>query len=553
MATAMEARPLDPRTLLRIHEPRTLGALRALVDGLLAQIMPAASVAVLVDDGTGPGCAVELARGRACPLHVGSRVARDAWQSEGLQRIAMSFAGMPIGEMLVLDVGGPEPRPWLGSFVDHYAAALAKLELDIAAHAAVDDYCAGLQAFQEGVVLFQEKDRDVTTARFLQLASSLLQAPHGALLTYARVGDADSALRLDQVLGVPETLITAMLDQQEGKWPRSQVDDGPRVHMRGEPAFPRLPQDGPGALVDNVVTCPLTYHGITAGVAVFFNVDAEDGRLALKMSTLRSLGELGAALLHRIQLEQEAVFAKGLETQIAVAAAIQARLLPERAPNNPRWSYAWSSQPSQSIGGDYLDLFDGDGDTVLAIVADVSGHGINSALLAASTRAHYRALASHSAPGDVLARLNDELHREVGATGMFVTAVAMSLAANARAVRMSSAGHNPVLLLRAARRSVTWIDANGPPLGFVSGADYSNTDLELAPGDILLLYSDGITEATDANDDMFGEERLAQHLVAMADQDPRAILDDLLAAVDAFVGGSNRADDVSVAVFKVAS
>ncbi|MEZ5965730.1 MAG: PP2C family protein-serine/threonine phosphatase [Planctomycetota bacterium] len=551
-------RPLDALALVRLHEQRTLDALRNLVTRLLAQAMPGASVATLVDDGEGADWAVELALGPDCPLRNQTRVPRDAWQAPGLDRIEMTFRGMPIGEVQILgatggdDEGASHDAPWLRGFVDHYAAALAKLKLDAASTATVDHYCAGLQAFQEGVVLFREQDPEVTSARFLQLAATLLHAHHATLLAFDRIGDPGSNLRADQILGVPETLAAELLAERGGTWVLDRIASVPEVHCPGDETFPRWSEDSTGRAVVNMITCPLVYHGVKAGLAVFFNVDPGDSNLALKLSTLRGLGELGAALLHRIQLEGEAIYAKGLETQIAIAASIQSRLLPSLAPSNPHWQCAWSSEPSQSIGGDYLDLLDGPCDSVLAILADVSGHGINSALLAASTRAHYRALAPFACPCDALARLNEEILQEVGSTGMFATAVAVSLAADGRAARISSAGHNPTLILRAATKTVEQIDANGPPLGFVPGIDYENSDVALAPGDVLLLYSDGITEATDAADDMFGEERLIECLRAAADHDARTILDAVLGAMDQFIGSPrSRNDDVSIAVFKV--
>jgi sigma-B regulation protein RsbU (phosphoserine phosphatase) len=372
-------------------------------------------------------------------------------------------------------------------------------------------------------------------------------------LTFARVGSPDSVLQLDQVLGVPDALLEQMRDGDGGSWPARWLEEPPTVHHRGGATFPRWQDCEVGTVVRNVVTCPLRYLGIAAGVALFFNVEADDQGLPLKLSTLRGLGELGAALLHRMQLESEALFARHLETQLEIAATIQARLLPAAPPGNRRWQCAWSSRPSQSIGGDYLDLFDGPHDTILAMIADVSGHGIDSALLAASTRAHYRALAPHTRPGPALAQLNRELYREVGATGMFVTAVAVQLAADGRQARLASAGHNPVLLLRTERRELIEVGASGPPLGFAADTAYDDAVVTLAAGDVIVLYSDGITEATDGTGEMFGEERLGDALRACAGDAAHAILTEILAAVDRFTGRSgNLSDDASIAVVKVA-
>lgn len=543
---------LDAQALVELHEPRSLAELNACMENYLLRLLPDASIAVLIDDCGRSDWSVELVRGGGCPLRVATRSPRDGWQCEGLQHHALAFRGLPIGEMLVLQTGEPYDQPSFDALLAHYAAALATLKLEAASLTLVDHYCAGLQAFEEGVVLFQEKNRDVTAARFLQLATNLLGVNHAALLAFARVGDQASELRVDQLLGVPEMLIDAMVAANGADWPRIKIDDPPTLYRRDSADFP-FASPGPGDVVHTVVTCPLRYHGITAGIALLFNVEPDEGSLDLKLSTLRRLGELGAALLHRLQLEGEAIFAKELETQLAIAATIQARLLPAEPPRNRKWTCAWSSRPSQSIGGDYLDLFDGPGESILAIIADVSGHGINSALLATSARAHFRALAPRTSPAEAMMRLNQELHREVGATGMFVTGVALSLAADGRSMRLASAGHNPVFVYRASSRHIEAIGASGPPLGFVAAVDYENAECELAPGDIVLLYSDGLTEATNASEEMFGEDRMTERLLAHAGSDPEAIMASILAAVDDFTGRVGcLSDDASIAVIKVA-
>lgn len=548
---ASSTRRQTAHVLLELHEQRNLEGLRALATNLFARRLPEGSIAVLIDDGAARDWSVELSQGPGCPLQQGRRARREAWTATGLVRHTMSFRGMAIGELQLLP--GPdrdEGDDWLPEFVEHYAAAVAKLKLDVAASTMIDHYCAGLQAFQEGVVLFQETDRDVTAARFLQLTTSLLRAKHAALLTYARVGEPASGLRLDQVLGVPDALVENMRAADGEWWPLRHLEGPPVLHGPDDPSFPHL--EGPGAVaaVANVVTCPVRYHGVTAGLALVFNVEHADLDVDLKLSTLQGLCELGAALLHRFQLEGEAVFAKQLETQLAIAANIQARLLPAEPPRSPEWQCAWSSRPSRSIGGDYVDLLDGEDDGVLAIVADVSGHGIESALLAASARAHYRALAQRLPPGGALACLNRELHGEVGATGMFVTAAAVRLAADGRSLLVASAGHNPTLLYRAATGAVVRIDASGPPLGFLRDASFGESRHELEPGDVIVLYSDGITEAIGEGEEMFGEDRLEAVLVAFATQTPDAILRHILTAVDAFTGRSSLGDDASVVVFK---
>ena len=189
---------------------------------------------------------------------------------------------------------------------------------------------------------------------------------------------------------------------------------------------------------------------------------------------------------------------------------------------------------------------------IYAIVADASGHGINSALLMTSFRSNYRGHAVWLSPQELAASLNSEIVHEVGPTGMFITAVLVRIEPYTNRLSLSSAGHNPVMLYRAASGKVEQVESHGPPLGFMAGVEYETYDGEFAPGDVLLLYTDGITEAIDSNRQMFGEDRLEallrQHAVAGTAQD---IMDATMKDLAEFTGCDRHDDDVSLIVVKV--
>ncbi|HLU40325.1 MAG TPA: PP2C family protein-serine/threonine phosphatase [Planctomycetota bacterium] len=540
MVDALHAEPVVADAHLELHLPRSLTALRDLAAGLFTRLLRGAPFAMLVDDRDDGLVSVELAHGEGCPLRTGTRVPADAWRAADLQRAPLRYRGQTIGHLVACCADDLAALPGLGAALDHYAAAVANLKLDEAALSMVDHYCASLQAFEEGVVLFQEKDHEVTAARLLRLVASLLRSNHAALLSFACIGDPTSRLTVDHVLGVPDHLVLGMR-AADGWWPLRRIGDPPALLHRGDPGFPEMTEEG--RAVTSVVTCPLHYHGVEAGLVLVFNVEVDDADRDRKLATLRTLGELGAALLHRLQLEREAVLAKELETQLAVAAAVQARLLPHGAPSSPRWDYAFCSRPSRSVGGDYVDLFGVPDGGIYAVLADVSGHGLHAALLMVSTRAHFRAAAT-AMPAAALARLNASVAQEVGASGMFVTCAALRLAPHGRTLHFASAGHNPVLLCRARDREVLALTASGPPLGFAPDCPCTDVEVALAPGDVVVLYSDGITEATaPGGDEMFGEERLRAALVAAVGGDARAVVDHVLATVEAFTGRASSFDD----------
>ncbi|MCA8941009.1 MAG: serine/threonine-protein phosphatase, partial [Planctomycetes bacterium] len=272
----------------------------------------------------------------------------------------------------------------------------------------------------------------------------------------------------------------------------------------------------------------------------------------LRLERARRLGELGAALFHRLCLEGDALKTREMETQLSIAATIQSRLIPTQPPQSETLTFSWQSNPADYVGGDYLDLLDDSNGTVHAIIADVSGHGINSALLMASCRAAYRADCRRVEPGKLMEILNNEVHNEVGDTGMFITAASLKLADDGTCT-YASAGHNPLFLFRAATKTVEQLDSTGPSLGFFPGMEFGTESILLEPGDCLLLYTDGIVEATNAQGEMFGEVRLADALIEHADKNADSILWEIHVAMHKFLDTAKCDDDVSSAVIKRAA
>jgi len=266
---------------------------------------------------------------------------------------------------------------------------------------------------------------------------------------------------------------------------------------------------------------------------------------------LQSFGRLAAALLHRLSLERLREESALVARELQIAEAIQQRLVPQQAPPSSAFEFAWRSVAAKSIGGDYVDFLASESGQVSLVVADASGHGINSALLMASFRANYRAAAGLLDVDELAATLNDEVTREVGPTGMFVTAALARLDPESRELTLCSAGHNPVLLVRAGGEEVEPLGSHGTPMGFLGGVAYSRCERSLSTGDLIVIYTDGVTEATRPGAEMFGEDRLVEvvrrHARGTADEVLAAVLD----AVAAFTGRAAQEDDVSVMVVRV--
>ena len=552
MATATSESWVSAAALAGLHACRTVAELDARFVEHLGAMLPGASFALLLPADAPDNNRVQACSGSDCPLHAGDVVAGEAWAVPVPQRLPLHYGQHVIGELLLAEPCAASVAPGLDALLTHYATALVNHTLHAEARQATEHYCASLQALEEGIVLFQEEDPDAVMARLLSLAMAMVQATAGVLYVLREVGDATSGLKPDQVLGLPESLLSSFVAEDGVAWPDCLMGQGPQWFERSaDGTLGGLAAGSLPPVVANLFALPLRYHGVDAGICVLFNAAIEASTARDYLGRVQSLGHLGAALLHRLKLEALTARNRSIARELEIASAIQKRLLPAEAPQTDDYDFSWCSIAAQNIGGDYLDLLMSDLGDIYAVVADASGHGINSAMLMTSFRSTYRADAPWQEPEDLLAALNREVVHEVGSTGMFITAATLRIERGSHRMSLSSAGHNPIFLFRAATGQVEALEAHGPPLGFVEGAVYSSHQATLQSGDVLLLYTDGITEAADASATMFGEERLVALLRRHAGETAETMLAAMQKALREFTGRSNHEDDVSLTVIKV--
>jgi sigma-B regulation protein RsbU (phosphoserine phosphatase) len=247
-------------------------------------------------------------------------------------------------------------------------------------------------------------------------------------------------------------------------------------------------------------------------------------------------------------VERRAALAR-VAQEMAIGRRIQMALLPQRFPSIAGWDFAAGYEPALEVGGDLYDAFPvrAQPGRLGLLVADVTGKGIPAALLMADVRALLHA-ATDSAPGpaEALARVNRILVNE-RPTALMVTAVLMVVDTATGVVRYSGAGHEPALVARAVG-GVEPFEACGVILGLSGASQYLEQETQLLPGDALVLYTDGITDARDPDRRFYGEERLRSVIrsacgLAAADI-VRALTDD----VHAFRGDADPFDDLTLLV-----
>jgi len=237
-----------------------------------------------------------------------------------------------------------------------------------------------------------------------------------------------------------------------------------------------------------------------------------------------------------------------LDAELEIATQIQHRLFPSKIPEVEGYDLSAFNRSCTEVGGDYFDVIALDGRIGTAI-ADVSGKGIGAAMLMSNLQAMLQIRASEFAdPAELTECMNSDLSTRMG-EGQFITMFYLSLNPEEGRIRYCNAGHNPPYLLRKNGEIVT-LEVSNMPLGILPDLKYETSEIEIATGDVLLLYSDGITECMNGDDDMFGDDRLKEVLKQAAAGDAHSIRGAIFSEVDTFRQDEPYSDDMTLIILK---
>ncbi|MCH8048379.1 MAG: PP2C family protein-serine/threonine phosphatase [Planctomycetes bacterium] len=303
-----------------------------------------------------------------------------------------------------------------------------------------------------------------------------------------------------------------------------------------------------GFVTRSILATPVIspHDGALLGVLEFLNniggpFDRLDEQLA------EAFTQHVAAALDRARLVEELRRREQAQASLEVARAVQRSFMPQSLPEIPGYEIGSWWRPNEEVGGDYCDVVHmSDGRTAL-VIADVSGHGLGPSLLMASVRAALRALLQDLAsPQTLLEKLSRTLSGDLQ-DGRFVTMVLAALDHDSHRLQFANAGHGPALHYSAAGDAFTTLAATGFPLGVVDDTEYElGESVEMAPGDVVLLCTDGIVEAVDRDGRPFGEERLRQIIRSARNDTAEQLVRQIGTAVEAFYEGDGPSDDLTV-------
>ncbi len=279
---------------------------------------------------------------------------------------------------------------------------------------------------------------------------------------------------------------------------------------------------------------------------------------------LQLIADLSAVAIENDLILQEVRRHESVNRQISIGAEIQAQLLPDRCPVIEGVELAARCRPAFQVGGDYYDFIPTRPELIgrrkergrwALVIGDVMGKGVPAGLLMTMLRGMLRAEVLSGLPPDrILHDLNHLAQEDLDHSHRFVTLFYSDFDPRTRRLRYANAAHNPPLVWRSVQRSVSRLDAPGLLIGLQADADYGCGSITLEPGDVLLYYTDGVTEAPGIAGDRFDEQRL----ISILDESCRSglsaqeILDNLFTRLDRFIGIDHQLeDDASMVLLKV--
>lgn len=296
---------------------------------------------------------------------------------------------------------------------------------------------------------------------------------------------------------------------------------------------------------------PLRWHADLVGALLLGEKLTDTTLSAEDVALLDSLaGQVSVSLQNALLLRDRVAVAR-FEEELSLARQIQSRSLLSSFPRLPRCEVHALTIPSKHVGGDFYDVVPAADGSWLVAIADVSGKGVPAALLSSMLQASLRTqAASVAAPAEILRNINQLMYRST-AIQQFASFFLARLDAERLELVFSNAGHNwPVLQRRDGQRRL--LERGGVLLGILEGVGFEEERLTLEPGDLLVLYTDGVSEAANAAGEMFDEERLYEAVAAMPSAlSAREVAERLLAILHGFLDGTEPQDDVTLLVVKV--
>ena len=317
-----------------------------------------------------------------------------------------------------------------------------------------------------------------------------------------------------------------------------------------------IKHDDESLKIRSFMAVPLIFRGQLSGVLAVANPISGRAFTDTEFSLAKSLGEQCALALQNAEAVSALLMRNKLEFDLRLASSIQRYLLPENLPQTESLEFAVKYLPQQLIGGDFYDFFKLPHGKIGVVIGDVSGKGIPAAILMAlcQTKLRYIAMSGKS-PAQTLCLLNSEMVHAMR-SDMFITIIYLVIDPKSGEARFARAGHEPPLLARAdSDEAAQPLKSSGMALGMVSEELFDevmeDASFKMNSGDVLVLYTDGLTEAANPEGGEFTAKKLAQTISTLCSRNANDLNDEIIKSVEAFmVPGNKYGDDLTLLTVK---
>jgi phosphoserine phosphatase RsbU/P len=301
----------------------------------------------------------------------------------------------------------------------------------------------------------------------------------------------------------------------------------------------------------SILCAPLTVRGSARGVLYVDNRLRTDAFTDDDLELLTAFTDQAAVAIENARLYEELGQRERLRRELEIARAIQKSLMPRELPQLPGFQLAATCSPARDVGGDFYDAIATADSAVVILLGDVSGKGIPAALLMGMVRTLLRSeVLRDQSLVDAVRHCNHVLYEDFTNTNMFATLTVGILDPASRTLRHVNCGHCESLLWRSSTQTIERLSGDGLPLGILYDFELSEQTVRLEPGDVLLTYSDGFSEARSSTSELFGVERLCEALQASAYWEANGILEYIEGVTERFAQGAGQSDDQTLVVLR---
>ena len=388
--------------------------------------------------------------------------------------------------------------------------------------------------------LFELSKEFVTFSESTKVARLLVYSVIGQFLVskFAVVTIEDNRIRVLDSKFEKDALLSALSNYNLGDIENSATG----INLTGK--YPKLEEIGIELLV------PMQLQGETKGLIL---LGKRINRLKYNEADIEfiySVGSLAIISLENRRLFKEALAKQKMEEELEIARDIQRNLLPHSVPQYSNFEIAASNLSSQQVGGDYYDLIELDENSFCVAIGDVSGKGVPAALLMANLQAFLKTICKQGMDLEEATALINDLVSENTSDGKFITFFWGVLDNESRKINYVNAGHNYPLLIRNGE--IIKLNKGGIILGVMKTVfPYESESIQLLKDDVLVLFTDGVTEAKNTEDEEYSDEKLEQLALELSGSPAREILTGIQTDVKAFAKNTTQSDDITVITLKV--